>query len=139
MNYGPLKLASQTLWLTATEAAYSVLFGLYLPRRGFVWTSGISADMQLEEEEWRVEAMDVHHFTATGVRYQGRLMELFSVQPAGVGPLDLPSNRLQYGNARVCLDHPVEVNRGVGFRYATPAFIDTDGIQMSVLFRQVRR
>lgn len=137
-KYGPLQTQSDPHIITAGEAAYSVLFGLFLPRKGFVWASTIGADLHIEEEEWLVEYMDVHHYTATGVRYQGRQMELFAVQPSGVGPVDLPSSRLQWLNQRITLDHPVFVTRGVGFRYATPAFIATDGIQLTVGYRTVR-
>lgn len=136
-RYGPLTVASECRWLSAGEAAYSVLFGLFIPRKGFVWDSTISAELQMYEEEWLVEHMDVHHFDSTGLRYQGRSIELFMVQPAGIGPIDLPSNGIQFGNHRIVLERPVHVNHGVGFRYATPAFSATDGIQLTVLYRRV--
>jgi len=137
MRYGPLITASDSHTITAGEAAYTCLFGLFLPSKGFVWASGIGQDLRIEPDEWLVEAADVHHYDATGLRYQGRQIELFAVNPSGVGPLDLPSSRIQWLNQRITLDHPVPVLYGLGLRYGTPGFIATDGIQFNVSYRRV--
>jgi len=138
MEVGKLANTVDVHVVSATEAAYGTLFGLYLPQKKPMWVQA-SDWPAIIEEEWLVEHMDCHIYDSTGLNYQGRKIQLFAPSPSGQGPILLPMvGDCQYLGNRIVLARPVFVLYGVGVLIRTPVVVDTDQIQVSIRYRRVK-
>ena len=135
---GPLDNAYDVHVVSAPEAAYIALFGLFIPQQPWQWASTIDGGLLIPEEEWLIETMDCHVYDPTGLNYHGRLIQFFAIRPAGQGPIFLPANNLQYGGGRATMNRQTRTTRGVGVLLRKPVVVATDQIQISVNYRKVR-
>lgn len=136
MRYGRLITVVDHHTVSATEAAYSSLFGLYVPRlRAPSWGSTIG--INIEEEEWLVETFEAGIFNASDKDRLGRLVYLMAAHSVNVGPSQLPQRQFQSYGSRVVLERPVYVNQGLCIMVRNPAVVDTDRIRVSFSYRRV--
>lgn len=135
MRYGKLVTVVDHHTVTATEAAYSSLFGLYVPRlRQPQWSNTIG--INIEEEEWLVETFEAAIFNASDKDRLGRLVYLMAAHSVNVGPSLLPHRQFQSYGSRVVLDRPVSVTQGLCIMVRNPVVVDTDRIRVSFSYRR---
>lgn len=139
MIYGRLETVSDSHIVSAAEAAYTTLFGLFMPGIASYWANGVTGlSLNAKEEEWRVESMTAEITSSTGMNKHGRVIVLFAPNTPGMAHQFLPAGRCANLSGQVTLERPVHVKRGVGVLVRTPSVIATDIVAVSFSYKVVR-
>jgi hypothetical protein len=135
MRYSKLQNVFELHIITAAEAAYNTLFGLFLPQRGVIWVGAIN--QIVNQEEWLIDSAEVDLTDATGLHYQGRQINLGAIYQDKQGQCSLPVSQWTNLGKSVRLLHPVTTLYGLAVWVRTPSFIATDIIQVKFSYRRV--
>jgi len=125
--------------VTAPEAAYVQLYGIFRPSRPDLWQNFLDNTTEWTVEEWLVEDMDFEIIDLAAKNpYHGRIVQFFTPKRGGSGMFLLPNTSLQYMSQRPHLEKPCFVSRGLGVHLWAPAYLSTDTIKVTWRYRMVK-